>query len=205
MTNSLVQWPHIEREVTCRGEAGEAEVAVLGGILNMNRMTIHATNIWVFQMSRWQWEKMQMPGGTKQWKKHRMEKVIYFEVCAFLLSLYPSPSVKELSLSKAEFLFWLKHASFFLVVHPRLFGQENVSGSSLLSSKTLLAHWRCHYQCISPVSQTEIHYRFQVLRLLPNSRRSCLLIPGMTGRWMSCFYTRHLWICWICGEKWWLM
>lgn len=44
-----------------------------------------------------------------------------------------------------------------------------------------------------------------VSRLLPNSRRSCLLIPGMTGRWRSCFYTRQVWTCWICGEKRWLM
>lgn len=40
-----VQQPHTAREGACRNEAKEVDLALLGGILNMNKMNIHTINI----------------------------------------------------------------------------------------------------------------------------------------------------------------
>lgn len=77
-----MQSPHTAREVACRGEAGEAELARLGGILNMTRITVHAINTESFGRVGGSWKRCKCLEGQKQWKKHRTEKVMYFEVCA---------------------------------------------------------------------------------------------------------------------------
>jgi len=41
----LVQQPHRAREGACRDEAKEVELSLLGGVLNMNKVNIHAINI----------------------------------------------------------------------------------------------------------------------------------------------------------------
>lgn len=41
----LVQQRHTAREGACRDEAKDVELALLGGIFNMNNMNIHCINI----------------------------------------------------------------------------------------------------------------------------------------------------------------
>lgn len=97
---------------------------------------------------------------------------------------------------KSNFFFWLRHIVFV----------PSSSPNTLWARKYAPKDYPCH---------SKVPIKSDLLAFQPEKNAQCiqigyqgclliessLLILRMTRRWQSCYYRRHAWAYWICGER----